>query len=457
MRFKPLRLLILKIGYYTPFTFYLLVFCILIFIGQIYLKKSSEFPESAYRDIFILLLKVVLVFGIALFIFGFVTVLISTVYLKLKEKQGKFSFSISTDVKDEKTGTQTVKIQICYILKPLMGFIKLRVNYDNEHFSDKFSLVSSSSAKFFDTSLEGQYEWELPEIREYKIQKVLLYFEDMFQFFSITLPVNTKNSFFTSAITREVSSVNALPRKTEDSTTRINELKRVEGEFFNYKNFESNDDVRRIVWKIYAKNKELVVRIPEIVDPYASHIYLYASFFSSLNFVGNEIVNIPLLNYYKTMCWSLYVELKKKGLEVRFRPDQDTTNNSFKNEDDRIRYSLSTAVWHISKPLKEFVKINDASIVIVSSLSDPNDVSEILERSGNDISFVFVPLSEAFETNNALSILKWIFIQEEKNNNEVFRSKWNLSAIKAKILQNEKVLYKLIRQYQKSLIAYIKE
>ena len=36
----------------------------------------------------------------------------------------------------------------------------------------------------------------------------------------------------------------AFPRKTEDTATRIEEIKKVEGEHINYKNFESNDDVQ---------------------------------------------------------------------------------------------------------------------------------------------------------------------------------------------------------------------
>ena len=87
----------------------------------------------------------------------------------------------------------------------------------------------------------------------------------------------------------------------------------MEGEYLNYKNFENNDDVSRIVWKIYAKNKELVVRIPEIMDPYASHVYLYASFFTSFNVAGSTPVEVPFLNYYKAMIWTLYQNLVKQG------------------------------------------------------------------------------------------------------------------------------------------------
>ena len=105
-------------------------------------------------------------------------------------------------------------------------------------------------------------------------------------------------------------------------------MRKVEGEFLNYKNFENNDDVRRIVWKIYAKNKELVVRIPEMMDPYASHVYLYASFFSSSISKAMRTVEDPFLNYYKVITWSVYQNLVKQGFEVRYIPDQDATKNN---------------------------------------------------------------------------------------------------------------------------------
>ena len=95
--------------------------------------------------------------------------------------------------------------------------------------------------------------------------------------------LTSSGNFFNGPPLKATGNIIVQPKKTEETNMRIEEMRKVEGELLNYKNFETNDDVRRIVWKIYAKNKELVVRIPETNDPYASHIYFYASFYNAIS------------------------------------------------------------------------------------------------------------------------------------------------------------------------------
>src|SRR5262249_46351843 len=145
--------------------------------------------------------------------------------------------------------------------------------------SPKFSLAPFHLQKrLFQSKKEGWYHWPLPVIREYDVDKLVVYFEDIFQFFSFSASVRVDQSFFTKPRTSATPDETISPKKTEAESVRIQELRRVQGEFLNYKNFEDNDDVRRIVWKIYAKNGELVVRTQEIFDPFASHTWFYCSY-----------------------------------------------------------------------------------------------------------------------------------------------------------------------------------
>src|SRR4051794_20511734 len=291
MNFSRTRDKIKHAAFYIPFTIYFVVFAIAAFIGFKMLGNNEIDADSSFTDIFQLLLKVAMAFTIAIILVAFIPVLISLVYFKYKQRKTGVRFEISTDIKEsELNQKQTVKLLIAPVLKPVFGFIKLRLLYDEKLYSKKFSLLENSKRKFFSTSIEGTYHWTLPQIKEYHVQKAVLYFEDIFQFFSIAVSLPTSSHFFTQPTTKGLRDLNVSPRKTEETNTRIEQLRKVEGEYLNYKNFENNDDVRRIVWKIYAKNKELVVRIPEIMDPYASHVYLYASFFSQYTTEGNSAV-----------------------------------------------------------------------------------------------------------------------------------------------------------------------
>jgi hypothetical protein len=225
----------------------------------------------------------------------------------------------------------------------------------------------------------------------------------------------------------------------------------VEGEYLNYKNFENNDDVRRIVWKIYAKNKELVVRIPEIMDPYASHVYLYASFFSRFNTDGNSAVEVPFLNYYKVLTWSIYQNLIKQGFDVRYIPDQEVAKANLADEQQWVKYSISTSKWHQSKDLKTYVKTSDASVVIISSLSDVDEVRDIIENHGKDITFIFIKLSDSFKNQNIVDWVQWVFVQNAKDDIDVYKRGWDFSPLRQKLRDNENRLEEIVNKYQEAL------
>ncbi|GEO11015.1 hypothetical protein SAE01_35110 [Segetibacter aerophilus] len=410
--------------------------------------------DSSYADIFGLLLKVAFAFCASILAVAFLSVLGSYLYFLYKKRKPGIHFQVSTDLKEsESNQKQTVKLVIRPILKPLFGFIKLRLLYDKKHFSDKFSLLENSSRKFFSTSIEGTYHWPLPEIKEYHVEKGLIYFEDFFQFFSIAVTLPASSKFFTQPTSKSLQDLKVLPRKTEETSTRIEQLRKVEGEYLNYKNFENNDDVRRIVWKIYAKNKELVVRMPEIMDPYASHVYLYASYYTVFDIAGNGAIEVPFLNYFKVINWSIYQNLVKQGFEVRYIPDQEVAKNKLADEAQWVKYSISTSNWHQAKDLKSYVKTSDASVVVISSLSNANEVKDLIEIHGKDITFIFIKLTESFKNQNMFDWVQWVFVQNAKDDIDVYKRAWALSPLRQRIKNNEKRLEDLVAKYQEDAVV----
>ena len=177
---------------------------------------------------------------------------------------------------------------------------------------------------FFSMHTKGLYNWPLKNIKEYDINSGIIYFEDFFQFFSFTGKLPSNSNFFNGPPIKTTGALVVQPKKTEETNMRIEEIRKVEGELLNYKNFENNDDVRRIVWKIYAKNKELVVRIPETNDPYASHIYFYASFYNAISNDVYEEFNEVFLDNFKTVIWNIYDQLSRQNALIQYIPDQET-------------------------------------------------------------------------------------------------------------------------------------
>lgn len=447
--------LIRRWSFFIPFTWYGVLFLAALYLGYHWLTERQLQPGTSYSDIFSLLIQVAKWFLAVILLFALISAAISYVYFIISKRQQKVSFNVETvtnaKVKPQKR-LQVIRIRLHPVLKPFLGFIKLRIQYDEEHFSNKFSLVEKPFGKFINTNLEGTYNWPLPEIKEYKLQKVLIYFEDFFQFFSMTVQLPVNSRFFTQPHEKHKNDLEASPRKTEDTNTRIEEIKRIEGEFLNYKNFENSDDVRRIVWKIYAKTGELVVRIPEVLDPYASHLYMYASFYTDFDVEGNDVINIPFLNYYKTAMWSVYQQLVKKGFEIRYVADQELPVHHSSDEQQNIRYRISTSKWQNEKDVKTFVKTSEASVLVISSLTSADQVAELVEQYGDEMLIIFIKLSNGLRKQYITDWLQWIFVQEEKNDLAVYRTNWSVSMLKPKLIKNEKRIQAMLSKYNKPVV-----
>jgi hypothetical protein len=236
------------------------------------------------------------------------------------------------------------------------------------------------------------------------------------------------------------------PKKTEDLNMRIEEMRKVDGEFLNYKNFETNDDVRRIVWKIYAKNKELMVRIPETNDPYASHIYFFATFYNAISNDVYEEFNAVFLDNFKTIVWNIYEQLYRQNELIQFIPDQETKTFYADDPIQKVKYIISTSSWQKQNDLHNYFNKQYASILCISSLTDVKQLSEILDTAGKSLTVVFIELSKIFAKIKVADWLQWVFIKPEKKSTEKLQLAFNLSPLRKKILDNENKIKEILRK-----------
>lgn len=428
---------------FIPFRTYFLLFAISIALAVLWLNGHRTGVESSFTALLTLLTKIMLGFGIGILLLSLLTVLVPYIIFTIQKMNKNVSVNIDTALRDiEGTATkQAVKMHISPLMQPIFGFLRYRYVHDGNMLSPKFSMQDTSAKfHFFSKTKEGIYQWPLPEIREYHVERIVVYFEDLFQFFSFSTALKVEDSFFTRPPKKEVEGLNFSPKKTEEENTRIEELRRVDGEYLNYKNFEDNDDVRRIVWKVYAKNKELVVRTQEILDPFASHVYLYASYHDGLHISDNAIIAQKGLNYFKTAIWSVYNRLKQQGFDVRFIPDQEVRPGTNNNEDQKVQYNISLSDWHPNGDLAGYVNTKTASVVCISSLLPAAEVQRTLDVLDRDASVVYIKLSNGLRKQGITKWLRWIFLEEEKDADNRNLMQWNLSGDKRKLHQNEKAL-----------------
>jgi len=434
-----------QLGFYAPVTGYFCLFLIGSALCFAWLKSQPKMPDTPFQDVFVLLLKITLYISITLLALSLLSVLISWICFYFNKKRGRVQFHIRTRPFD--TPYQPIELKLHPILRPILGYIKLRFIYDNGTFSDKIQLVEDEHANWFNQHLEGFYDWKIENIREYRISSVIVYFEDFLQFFSMAINLASSERFYTPPQNGEQHSISASHRNTETRVHRIERMRRVKGDLLNYKKFENQDDIRRIVWKIYARSRELMIRTPEILEPYASHMHLYVSFYSDYINEHNEITDEPLLNFYKKTVWNIYKTIKKEHTELRWvsdQPEKAVTFDGHPIKEEEIKHLIALSTWQGTKDILNFVNTKQAAIVVISSLTGVEQVQQLVEEFGKEITFILVPLSLCIGKQKLSSWLSWFFLQAEKDKQARYRSRWALSSLRKHLLKNERKLSKII-------------
>lgn len=445
MNIAVIREKIRRIGFFIPVRIHFLLLVIALLLAYRWLIKNNANPETAHTAIINLFIMVTFWFALGILVLSFCSAFIPWVLFLFSKKNKKSILNVKTSTKnvDDK---QLVEISISKIFKPLFGYIRLRLRYDKNNISPKFAPVRLDPKKhFFSMQTKGVYNWPLKNIKEYDISGGIIYFEDFFQFFSFTSPLSANSTFHTQPPKAATGKVVVQPKKTEDTNMRIEEIRKVEGEFLNYKNFETNDDVRRIVWKIYAKNKELVVRIPETNDPYASHIYFYASFYNAVSNDVYEEFNAVFLDNFKTLVWNVYEQLYCQSELIQYIPDQETKTFYADDVIQKTKYIISTSSWQKQNDLNSYFNKQYASVLCISSLTDVKQLEDILEKAGKSLTVVFIELSKSFSKMKVTDWLHWIFVNPEKKSSEKLRLAFSLSPLRYKLLPNEKNIKELLK------------
>ncbi|MEP6615882.1 MAG: DUF58 domain-containing protein [Ginsengibacter sp.] len=444
MNFTILKNKVRRNGFFIPLRFQLVLLIASMLFGWNWLRNMYLLPQSSFTAIAGVFIMVTFWFLTAIILFAFITSMGPWLFFLIAKKNGRVTFEIKKTLTGNTIGKQKIFLFLHPIVKPFFGNIRLRLQY-NDNISGKFTLVGQKASQIISTTESGYYFLPLTDIKQYNVTGSLISFEDMFQFFSFTAFLPTGENFVVQPKSVQALVPRVRPRKTQEINTRIDEMRKVEGELLNYKNFEHNDDVRRIVWKIYAKNKELMIRIPETNDPSASHTNFYASFYNALNVNNSHGFNKLFLNHYKTAVWNCYFELTKQNERVSYLPDQQTGFPSSGDQVEKVKQLISVSVWHQQNKLGDYFKKNDGSVLCVSSLVDPAELEHSMENSPKELLVVFVMLSKIFN-ETPVDWIKWLFIKPVKNTREAAKLAWYFSPVKRKLISNEKNILNILNK-----------
>lgn len=334
------------------------------------------------------------------------------------------------------------------VFRPFFGSIQARLVFADRTLSQPVLLDSSlvRPRHFWRSGVYGNGRTLLHDRGIHDVEQVLFNFVDMLSLVSLPATLDAVQQVYTLPRPQPPREVKAQPHSTEEQKHRIDVSKRVEGEYVNYKEFESGDNIQRIVWKIYAKSGQLVVRIPEIKDPYASHLYCYVSYFNSLSKESGAFEK-ELLNVYKDYVRNLYEALLRNGYEVKLPADQEVPKLAGVGEKKKELFQIAAANWQQQQPPSTFVSSGKAALVCLSSLAPPDEVAAVMKKVPEAIPVMVVKLSDAIPSPFRFRVKDLFFAPEEQPADRLSRP-WLLSGVRRELLRREKELEAVVRQRQ---------
>lgn len=451
MNFKHIKWHIRYAMQYFPFTLNTLLFGLALWGGYKVLYKPIPKDETPSAFIPFIMLMGKMIF----WIIGAIVALsvLSTIgcwiyYLAIrKNKNSTLQVSFDTQTKKGRKNKLFLNATLPHAFRPFLGFVKGRLVYDNDLMTDRFTLMSNKlkESSIWRIAITGRSNITLPDIKEYDLKGGFIYFQDMLHLFSLAVAQPVSGHFYQPPVLLDANDVEVSPRKTETLDVRIEQLRRVEGEYLNYKDFEAGDDVRRIVWKVYAKNRELVVRVPEMYEPFASHLYYYASFYADVKqqWLSDDYLK-EMLNYYKNNVWTVYDTLSKKEWKMSFIPDQEV-HTPEGDDAARTARTISNSIWHKEKNVSEYFSPKNGTVLCISSFTDVQALQNLLDRCEAGTIVYFVRLSRTFRHFAALNLVSRLIIRPSQDRLARLRTRWLFSPMRQQVLKKEKEIEQVLK------------
>jgi hypothetical protein len=385
---------------------------------------------------------------IGLFALSLLSVLTTYVYFLSLEKNKRVTVQAKFgDGQKAEAGWVPLLVMISGpVLRPLLGTIQARLVFSERRMSERIVLDTNvpRPRHWWRQAIYGNGQTLLHDRGIYDVENVLLLFCDMLGLVSLPCRVSYSQQLYTLPRSYQEQVVKAQPHSTEEQKHRIDIPKRVEGELVNYKEFETGDNIQRIVWKIYAKSGELVVRIPEIKDPYASHLYFYVSYFHGFELKEGAFES-ELLNVYKDHVRNLFEALQRNGYDVRMPQDQEVPKLAGLGDKKIELFQITAASWQNRNTPTAFVNYSKAAFVCLPSLTPASEIKIIARNLPPAIPLVIVKLSSAIPSPFQLRI-KDFFFRPEKQPVDVLRQPWLFSSLRRTLKMNEEEIEKALAQ-----------
>jgi hypothetical protein len=403
-----------------------------------YLATTNQNDTNVTYPLILAMCKLAFFALLSLTILSLISVIVSYIYLKNVTKINNHNIELS--IKEKNINQTALIINIEKLIMPIFGYLHIALNYDEIHETKIIKLSASATIKgFIIKKLNTSVPVYLPHIQSYEIQGGTLYIQDMFHLFRLAFDFKNPLSYLNNTTPISTEQIEITPKKSEELTIRIKELKRVDGELIHTKKFDSGDDTRRIIWKIFAKHKTLLVKSPELFNPFANELFIYASFYAPYLVTHPSDYDLHLLDYYKQQISNIVSTMEENNMPIRLITDQGNaidTNNHHK---------IITSKWQANILLQDIVRPKFSNIICIQGFNAIEDIKVVLNNiTPKDLVF-FIKVSHAFKKNIFFNVLEKILLQSPSDTFKNLRTRWWFSIAKHETLKNEHAIENLLQ------------
>lgn len=340
------------------------------------------------------------------------------------------------------------RVEVNRLVQPLMGFVRVHLLYQKELCSESVLLLptAKSGIIFFKGAMDSATLEAADVVRAETMDGMVFHFEDPFRFFSI--------SFFQSVALERLrlpdataESTNWLyskhPDREEEHTTN---MQRRAGDWLHLKSFEPGDDVRRIVWTLYARHKALMVRWQDQQDPYGDTLRAYASFNASDTIHLDANLFVYTETQYKQRLFALLNGFLQEGVLLDWRTNQSPWVKGISEQ--VLAGELTRATWHTNNTPFQDAELPSPSLVFVSSVDTPQHV-EHMALSWPDALFVQINLFQPLAKRSWRSRLKNLMFKTNPIQPSSLYDTWWRHPLRVRMMKNENQIKQLLEKNTK--------
>jgi len=411
----------------------------LFFLAKDEQQLSTFFDRVTFYTTFAALLAIVLAFYLLVVVVPYLWFFLTYYILRKDRNQILFKFLKDSCVLGE---AFTIDAILQRKMRLVFGVIKFRLVFYEYDSTDWYFLLKSQRRKgeLFNSSDRGaigSFDLYFRHLGRFRTRYSVVKFEDPFGLLSLPIVekefdahIAERNFYIYSIPSHPVASAAPYYVKRA-SVPSVSEQKfKVAEDFFDQKRYEPTDDSRRLLWKVFARSRELLIRIPERDSVIDADVEMHILFYNSFSELQPSELRRMFDTYLGDIVRFFEALLRQRSLNISITTDC-TADPPYDNDpslpqEENLKRALVCNDWHQQRTPSHFLqeqaarRTNDREhILLVNPLVAIEDVPhEFLPSYSN----VYLLGTDAIERQKPFEVSSLMFVPKTSQPAQLIRN-----------------------------------